>query len=191
MTSSLNAIPALTQAIDRFALLCGRLVAWLIVPMVLSLVYEVVARYFFNMPTVWAYDMTFILYGTFFMLGSAYTLMKKGHIRTDTFYAHWSPRRQGVTDAICYLVFFFPALIVFGWLGWEFFLKSFQQGERFVTSPWMPAAWPLKFMIPAAGALLLIQGVSEVLKSIYAAVNNAWPQSIGRQTETVLPKDLV
>lgn len=191
MTSSLNAIPALTRAIDRFALLCGRLVAWLIVPMVLSLVYEVVARYFFNMPTVWAYDMTFILYGTFFMLGSAYTLMKKGHIRTDTFYAHWSPRRQGVTDAICYLVFFFPALLVFGWLGWEFFLKSFQQGERFVTSPWMPAAWPLKFMIPLASALLVIQGVSEVLKSIYAAVNNAWPPSPIAPVESGPPRDLV
>jgi TRAP-type mannitol/chloroaromatic compound transport system permease small subunit len=105
MSSSLNAIPRVTRAIDRFALFCGRLVAWLIVPMVLSLVYEVVARYFFNMPTVWAYDMTFILYGTFFMLGSAYTLMKKGHIRTDMLYASWSPRRQGITDAICYLVF--------------------------------------------------------------------------------------
>ena len=190
MTSSLNAIPALTRAIDRFALLCGRLVAWLIVPMVLSLVYEVVARYFFNMPTVWAYDMTFILYGTFFMLGSAYTLMRKGHIRTDTFYANWSPRRQGVTDAICYLVFFFPAIVVFGWLGWEFFWKSFEQGERFVTSPWMPAAWPLKFTIPLASALLLIQGVSEVLKSIYAAVNNAWPEALVAPVEAGPPRDL-
>ena len=62
----------------------GRIVAWLIVPMVLSLVWEVVARYFFNAPTVWAYDMTFMLYGTFFMLGSAYTLLRKGHIRTDS-----------------------------------------------------------------------------------------------------------
>ena len=178
MTTSLNAIPALTRAIDRFALWCGRAVSWLIVPMVLSLVYEVVARYFFNLPTVWAYDMTFILYGTFFMLGSAYTLMKKGHIRTDSLYAAWSPRRQGLTDAICYLVFFFPSIVVFTWLGWEFFWKSFEQGERFVTSPWMASAWPLKFMIPLAGALLVIQGVSEVLKSIYAAVNNAWPQGL-------------
>ena len=85
-----------------------------------------------------------------------------------------------MTDAICYLVFFFPVDRVFSWLGWEFFWKSFEQGERFVTSPWMPAAWPLKFMIPLAGVLLLIQGVSEVLKSIYAAVNDAWPRALGR-----------
>ncbi len=153
--------------------------SWLIVPMVLSLVYEVVARYFFNMPTVWAYDMTFILYGSFFMLGSAYTLMKKGHIRTDSLYGGWSPRRQGIVDTVCYLVFFFPAIGVFTWLGWDFFLKSFLQGERFVTSPWMAAAWPLKFMIPMTGALLLLQGLSEVLKGIYATVNNAWPRGLG------------
>jgi TRAP-type mannitol/chloroaromatic compound transport system permease small subunit len=176
MSLSLQAIPRMTRGIDRFALLCGRLVALLIVPMVLSLVYEVVARYFFNMPTVWAYDMTFILYGTFFMLGSPYTLMKQGHIRTDSLYANWSPRRQGLTDAACYLVFFFPSIAILSWLGWEYFWKSFQQGERFVTSPWMPAAWPLKFMIPLAGVLLIIQGISETLKSIYAAVNGAWPE---------------
>jgi len=118
MPASLQAIPPLVRAIDRIALTSGRLVAWLIIPMVLSLVYEVVARYVFNAPTVWAYDMTFILYGTFFMLGAAYTLMRKGHIRTDSLYAGWSPRRQGLTDAVCYLVFFFPSLAIFTWLGW-------------------------------------------------------------------------
>lgn len=175
MALSLETIPAVTRVIDRFALLCGRAVAWLIVPMVMSLVYEVVARYLFNMPTVWAYDMTFILYGTFFMLGAPYTLMKKGHIRTDALYAGWSARRQGVTDAVCYLVFFFPSIAIFSWLGWEFFWKSFEQGERFVTSPWMAAAWPLKFMMPLAGVLLLVQGFSETLKSLYAAINGTWP----------------
>ena len=77
--------------------------------MVLSLVYEVVARYFFNAPTIWAYDMTFMLYGSFFMLGAAYTLQRSGHIRTDVFYARWSPRTQARVDLACYLVLFFPA----------------------------------------------------------------------------------
>ena len=176
MRSETSAAVRLADAIDAFTRFFGKAIAWLILPMVLSLVWEVVARYFFDAPTVWAYDMTFILYGTFFMLGAAYTLMRKGHIRTDSLYAGWSPRRQGLTDAVCYLVFFFPSLAIFTWLGWEFFLKSFLQGERFVTSPWMASAWPLKFVMPAAGVLLLIQGVSETLKSVYAAVNDAWPE---------------
>lgn len=170
-----SAALALADRLDRFAGWCGRLVAWLILPMVLSLVYEVFARYLFNAPTVWAYDMTFILYGSFFMLGAAYTLMRKGHIRTDSFYMNWSPRRQGVTDAVCYLLFFFPAMGVFTWLTWEFFFKSYQQGERLVTSPWMPIVWPFKFTMAAAGLLLLLQGVSELVKSLYAAAHNRWP----------------
>ena len=87
---------------DAFSLWSGRIVGWLIIPMVLSLVWEVVARYWFNAPTVWAYDMTYMLYGTFFMLGSAYTLLRGGHIRTDSLYAQWSPQTAG--DRRCRLL---------------------------------------------------------------------------------------
>ena len=80
---------------DAFSLWSGRIVGWLIIPMVLSLVWEVVARYWFNAPTVWAYDMTYMLYGTFFMLGWAYTLLRGGHIRTDSLYAKWTPQTAG------------------------------------------------------------------------------------------------
>src|SRR5215210_1211523 len=82
------------RVLDSISVGSGKLVAWLIIPMVGSLVYEVIARYLFNAPTEWAYDMTFMLYGTFFMLGAAYTLQRKGHVRTDSLYIAWSPRRQ-------------------------------------------------------------------------------------------------
>ena len=85
---------ATIRALDSVALWSGRIVAWLIVPMVGSLVWEVVARYFFNAPTEWAYDMTFMLYGTFFMIGSAWTLQRGSHIRTDIYYERWSPRTR-------------------------------------------------------------------------------------------------
>ena len=61
-------------------------------------------------------------------------------------------------------MFFFPAMFVFTWLTWEYFWKSFQQGERIVTSPWLPIIWPFKFMMPLSGALLLLQGVAECIK---------------------------
>lgn len=165
----------LARLLDRVSLWSGRIVAWLIIPMVLSLVYEVVARYAFNAPTVWAYDMTYMLYGAFFMLGAAYTLRRGGHIRTDSFYGEWSPRRQGIVDAIGYVVFFFPPLLVLIWLGWDFFWRAFTRGERVVSSPWMPMVWPLKGAIPLACALLLLQGVSELVRSLHAARTGAWP----------------
>jgi TRAP-type mannitol/chloroaromatic compound transport system permease small subunit len=152
------------RAIDRFTEAVGRVVAWLILPMVLSLVWEVTARYGFNAPTEWAYDMTFMLYGTFFMLGSAWTLQRGGHIRTDSFYSKWTPRTQARVDLVCYLVLFFPAIAIFGWLSWEFFLKSYGQNERIVTSPWLPIVWPFKFVMPAAAVLLLLQGLAEFVR---------------------------
>ncbi len=153
-----------TRVLDLITRFTGKAVAWLILPMVLSLVYEVFARYLFNAPTIWAYDMTFMLYGTFFMVGSAWTLQRGGHIRTDSYYSRWSPRTQAIVDLVCYAVFFFPAMLVFTWLTWEYFLKSFGQNERIVTSPWLPLVWPFKFMMPLSGALLLVQGVSECIK---------------------------
>jgi TRAP-type mannitol/chloroaromatic compound transport system permease small subunit len=164
------------DAIVRFA---GKAVAWLILPMVMSLVWEVTARYLFNAPTVWAYDMTFMLYGTFFMLGSAWTLQRGGHIRTDVYYSRWSPRTQARVDLACYVVFFFPAMAIFGWLGWEYFWKSFQQNERIVTSPWLPIVWPFKFVIPATAVLLLLQGISECIK--------CWARAFGPRDRTAPP----
>ncbi|MEO8526789.1 MAG: TRAP transporter small permease subunit, partial [Caldimonas sp.] len=150
------------------------IVAWLIVPMVLALSYEVASRYLFSAPTVWAYDMTFMLYGTFFMIGAAFTLQRKGHIRTDSFYGEWSPRRQASVDLACYLLMFFPLAAVFAFSGWGYFWKSFVTNETFVSSPWTPIAWPFKLMMPVAGVLLLIQGVSECLKCVDAIHHNAW-----------------
>jgi TRAP-type mannitol/chloroaromatic compound transport system permease small subunit len=110
--------------------------------------------------------MTYMLYGTFFMLGSAWTLQRGGHIRTDTFYADWSPRRRALVDAACYVLFFLPAMAVFLKLGADYFWKSFQQNERIVTSPWLPIVWPFKAVLPVTAALLIIQGISELIKSL-------------------------
>ena len=119
--------------IDQFTLWVGKFVGWMLIPMILSLAYEVVARYAFGKPTIWAYDMTFMLYGSFFMLGASYTLRKKGHIRTDMFYERWSPRKQAYVDLACYVLFFYPLVLVFTLTGWEYFLKAFLTIHRFVS----------------------------------------------------------
>lgn len=161
-------------AIDAFAGWTGRLVAWLIVPLVGVMVYEVVARYAFHAPTFWAHDISFMLYGAFFMLGAAYTLCRKGHIRTDFFYSNFSVRWQGFVDTVSYFFFFFPGLAFFLWFGWESFYDSWRLGERAITTPWMPPIYPLKSVIPVTAGLLLLQGVSEAIKSVYALVKGRW-----------------
>ena len=82
------------------------------------------------------------------MIGSAYTLQCKGHIRTDSLYGGWSPRTQGIVDVVCYIVMFMPFAAIFLWSGWGYFAKAFMTGERFVSSPWMPITWPFKAAMP-------------------------------------------
>ncbi|WP_068322429.1 TRAP transporter small permease subunit [Polynucleobacter yangtzensis] len=165
----------LSGRIDRATTIVGNIVGWMIIPMILSLAYEVVARYVFGAPTIWAYDMTFMLYGAFFMLGASYTLKMDGHIRTDMFYDNWSPRTQAIVDLVCYLFLFYPFVLIFTIVGWEYFYKAFITNERFVSSPWMSVTWPFKFTLPLTGFLLSIQGVSEVCKCLVAIRSNSWP----------------
>lgn len=160
----------LVGVIDTISEWSGRLFAWLIVPLVIGDTYEVFARYVFNAPTIWAYDLSYMLYGAHFMLGAGYTLLKGGHIRTDIFYQNWSPRTQGRVDALLYLLFFFPGLIFFFWMGAQEGVHSLLIGERSDASPWRPVLYPLKLAIPVTALLLLLQGVSEFIKSAHLAV---------------------
>jgi TRAP-type mannitol/chloroaromatic compound transport system permease small subunit len=169
-----RALLRVIQTLDTFAERTGGLVSWLIVPLVGVMVFEVVARYFFDAPTIWAHDVSFMLYGAFFMLGAAYALEQKAHIRTDFLYNGFSVRWQAFVDTVAYVFFFFPGLAIFLWYGWDFFYDSWRLKEHAITSPWMPPLYPFKAVIPVTGALLLIQGVSETLKSIYALIRGRW-----------------
>jgi len=157
------------RVIDKFTDVTGTWVAWLNVPLVLAVAYEVASRYLFNSPTIWSFDVTYMLYGTIFMLGSAYALYKGAHIRTDFFFERWSIRTRATIDSIAYLVFFFPSLILFFVVSWNEGWYAFQIGETSEQTPWRPILWPFKMVVPLACLLLLIQGVSETIKSIWAA----------------------
>ncbi len=159
----------LVRIIDKFTDTTGTWVAWLNVPLVLAVAYEVFSRYLFDAPTIWSFDVTYMLYGTIFMLGSAYALHKGAHIRTDFFFEKWSVRTKGMIDSIAFLVFFFPSIFVFflvsGQEGWYAMLI----GETSEQTPWRPILWPFKLVVPLACLLLLVQGISETIKSVYAA----------------------
>lgn len=159
----------LVRMIDRFSEVTGVAIAWLMAPLVGAVAYEVVARYAFAAPTLWSFDLTYMLYGAMFMLGAAYTLRVGAHIRTDFFWEKWSPRTKGVIDSVAYVVFFFPGIALFLWVGWKEAVYAWDIGETSEQTAWRPLLWPLKACVPAAAALLLVQGVSELVKSLYAA----------------------
>ncbi|MFZ1813672.1 MAG: TRAP transporter small permease subunit [Rhizobiaceae bacterium] len=163
------------RAIDTFSDWCGKLVALLVVPIIFAMVYEVIARKFFIAPTLWAFDVSRMLYGVSFMLGAGYALMRGLHIRADFLYRGFSERVQGRIDLVLYIILFMPAMILLYYAGYEFALKSFMQGERAGDSTWAPIVWPVKASLAAGVLFLVVQGVSEILKAWYAATRGRWP----------------
>ena len=167
---------ALIYRIDTASRIAGRIICWMLVPLMLAMVYEVVARKLFVAPTMWAYDISRMLCGAMFMLGAGYALSKGVHIRADFLYRNWSPRRQGMIDAALYVLFYFPALIFFAWVSYDYAADAWMRGERSMDTAWMAPLAPLRTAMPAGAVLLLVQGVSEFLKSIHAIRTDRWPQ---------------
>lgn len=161
-------LTSLVRGIDQFTDATGTLVAWLNMPLVLVVCWEIAARYFFGAPTIWSFDLTYMLYGTIFMLGAAYALHKGAHIRTDFFFDRWSVRTKGAVDSIAYLAFFFPSLVVFLFVSWQEGWYAFLINETSEQTPWRPILWPYKMVIPLTCLLLIVQGVSETIKSVWA-----------------------
>ena len=162
-------------AIDTFSLWVGRLVSWLLVPLMFAMVYEVFARYLFTAPTLWAYDISRMIYGAMFVLGAAYALSKGVHIRSDFLYRKWPVQTQGKVDSALYLLCYFPALLIFLWVSSQWAWTSVTRFERGTDTAWMPLLGPLKSALPIGIAFLIVQGVSELLKSLHAARSGRWP----------------
>jgi TRAP-type mannitol/chloroaromatic compound transport system permease small subunit len=161
------------RVLDGISARSGRIVAWAILPLIAVMVYEVVVRYTAR-PTAWAYDLSYMIYGAMFMLGAAYTLYRGAHIRTDFLYQKWPVKVQATVDAACYLLLFFPGIALFTWVGADFAYNSWIRSERTAGSAWMPIIYPLKTVLPVAAGLLLMQGVSEFLKCLYAIRTGKW-----------------
>jgi len=133
------------------------------------------ARKLFTAPTMWAYDLSRFMYGALFMLGAGYALSKGVHIRADFLYRNFKTKTQGLIDFWLYLLFYFPGLIVFLWMTTGFVQESIMRGERGMDTTWMPYMWPIKSCLLVGIVFLLIQGISELLKSYWAATRGKWP----------------
>ena len=161
--------------IDKFSKWIGNIVCWILMPLIFAMTYEVLARKLFLAPTIWAYDISRFLYGALFMLGAGYALSRGVHIRADFLYRNFKTKNQGLIDFWLYLVFYFPGLIVFLYMTIGYVGESIQRGERGMDTTWMPYMWPIKTCLLIGIIFLLIQGISELLKSYWAAKKGEWP----------------
>jgi TRAP-type mannitol/chloroaromatic compound transport system permease small subunit len=163
--------------IDNWSRWIGNVVCWISIPLMFAMVYEVLARKLFLAPTMWAYDMSRFFYGALFMLGAGYALSKGVHIRADFLYRNFKVKTQGLIDFWLYLLFYFPGLLAFFYMTSIFVMESIQRGEKGMDTAWMPYMWPIKSCLWFGILFLLIQGISELFKSYYAAKKGKWPDA--------------
>lgn len=176
---------------DNLSASFGKVFAWLIVFMAIGTGYEVFVRYILNRPTAWALDVSFIMYGTLFMMGGAYTLSRGGHVRGDFLYRLWKPRTQARVDLVLYFLFFFPGVAALILAGWKYAARSWQYGEVSVNSPAGVPIYQFKTVIVVAGALLFLQGIAQVCRCLLAIRTNEWlePEEDVLETEDLLKRD--
>lgn len=178
---------------DRLSAWFGKAFAWTILVMTFGVAYEVFVRYVLNSPTTWSLDVSFIMYGTLFMMGGAYTLSRGGHVRGDFIYRLWSPRTQARVELVLYFLFFFPGVLALVLAGWKYAYRSWGYLEVSVNSPAGIPVFQLKSVIVAAGILLLIQGVAQVLRCIVCIRTGEWLQATDdiEETEVLLSQRAV
>jgi TRAP-type mannitol/chloroaromatic compound transport system permease small subunit len=163
------------MAVDRLTTYVGRLFAWSIAVLTLLVSWEVFSRYVLNHPHPWALDAQIMLYGTLFMMAGAYTLAHQGHVRGDVLYGALRPRTQAGIDLVLFIFFYLPGVLALTWAGWTYANESLAIRENTFSPDPLPL-YPFKFVIPAAGFLLLLQGIVEILRCVVCLRLGSWPE---------------
>ena len=168
-------VQSFLRVADRISTWSGKLFAWLIVVLMLVVSVEVFKRYILNAPTAWIFDLDSMLYGTLFMMCGAYTLAQGGHVRADFVYTYLRPRVQAALDLALYFLFFIPGILGLIYAGYDYAALSWRIGEHSTVTAEGPPVYHFKSVIPIAGALVMLQGVAEIVRCIECLRTGAWP----------------
>ena len=169
---------------DQFVVWIGRAFAWGIFILTAAVMYEVIMRYFFNAPTLWAFDFTIQMYGAVFMMGGASAMSTKTHVKADMYYNRLSEKRQAILDLILFICFYAPGVFALTYAGYFYAKKAWIVHETSWNSPAQIQIYFSKSLIPIAGLLLLIIGISEIFRCIICIKTGKWPERIDDVEET-------
>jgi TRAP-type mannitol/chloroaromatic compound transport system permease small subunit len=161
--------------IDKVSTWVGHAFSWLIIGLTVLISWEVFSRYALDHPHAWAFDAMIMLYGTLFMMAGAYTLSVNGHVRGDVLYGFFTPRTQAILDLTLYILFFIPGVIALVWAGYTYAAESWAINEHSNITSEGPPVYPFKTVIPVAGAILLLQGIVEIIRCVICIKQGYWP----------------
>lgn len=161
--------------VDKASTWLGQAFSWLIVALTVLISWEVFSRYALDRPHAWTFDIMIMMYGALFMMAGAYTLSKNGHVRGDVLYGFFPPRLQAGLDLLLYIVFFVPGVVALAYAGYNFAGDSWAIREHSSTTADGPPLYWFKTVIPVAGAMLLMQGMVEIVRCIVCLQTGLWP----------------
>ncbi len=157
---------ALVRLIERITGLAGVVIAWVVFPLILATCYEVFSRYVLNAPTIWAFELGYMAMGVHALIGAAYALRERAHIRIDVLYTHYSDKTKAIIDTAGYLLLFMPVVCWLTFALWEYLAEAYLSGELSGQSAWNPVIWPFRLAFFLGYLLLALQGVAELIKCI-------------------------
>jgi len=169
---------------DQFVVWIGRAFAWGIFILTAAVMYEVIMRYFFNAPTLWAFDFTIQMYGAVFLMGGASAMSTKTHVKADMYYNKLSEKGQAILDLVLFICFYAPGVFALTYAGYFYAKKAWIVHETSWNSPAQIQIYFSKSLIPLAGLLLLIIGISEIFRCIICIKTGKWPERIDDVEET-------
>jgi TRAP-type mannitol/chloroaromatic compound transport system permease small subunit len=172
------------HTIDGISTWVGKAAAWLIVGLMLLVCAEVFKRYLLNAPTAWIFDASNMFYGTLFMLCGAYTLAQNAHVRGDFLYSSFKPRTQASLDLTLYILFFIPGILALCYAGYSYAGDSWRIGEHSNVTADGPPVYHFKTVIPIAGAIVMLQGIAEIVRCIVCLKTGEWPSRLADVSES-------
>jgi len=171
-------VQKLLHTIDAISTWVGKAAAWLMILLTVVVCVEVFKRYIVNMPTAWIFDVENMMYGTLFMMCGAYTLAQNAHVRGDFLYSSMRPRTQATLDLVLYIVFFLPGIAALVYAGYFYAADSWAINEHSNVTANGPPVYHFKTVIPIAGALIMLQGIGEIIRAAVCIKTGEWPSRL-------------
>jgi len=184
----LNALLSLSRAIDKLSERVGQTVSWLVLAAVLISAANAIVRKAFNVSSNSFLEIQWYLFSVVFLFCAGYTLLRNQHVRIDVIAGRLSPQAQAWIDILGTIFFLMPMAITIMWLSWPVFVQAYQRGEVSTNAGGL-LIWPARLIVPIGFFLLVIQGVSELIKRV-AFLKGLIPDPAQKQHEKSAEEEL-
>ena len=175
----MSLLRTLVRGLDWFVDQTGKLLSWLIMVIIFSMMYEVIARYVFNRPTAWSYDISTMLCAVYYLFLVSYTALRKAHIRVDIFYARFSARAKRIIDLVFTPLLLWTALTLLLSQSWKYAFFALRMGEKSTAGIWEPTMIPIRFAVSIGFTVFAIQAITWFAHDLYYVITGKELQAKG------------